>query len=412
MDNSQPPAEPVSERISFAKWLHLLVSTSAILLLIGLVAVVLKLAEAINHTLLLFALGALIAYALDPLVEGLRHARIFKRPGGDRAPSRGATVAMLFFVVLAALTLCLIWLGRLLTVQMQYLEAEYPYYQQRALQLAARANAMLARHHIRLNILQLIHHPPPGLQHSLAKMESDAVPLITHFFGNVGESAIVLLISLYLLLFAADMKEKLNASLPARLREYVELWETDVNRIFGGFVRGQVIIALVMGAMSAAACLIVGIHLWLIIGLIVVVCSLIPVFGPYLGAIPAVIAAIIGPTHFSSSIVAAVVVVVAFVVVNEIGSKVLYPRLVGAALGLHEVLVLFVLFAGLEIGGIVGVLFAAPVTAFGIVTIVHLYRYWQDLPDDLLSASLRREAEARTAAVPSAAGHDGRETAP
>jgi len=49
------------------------------------------------------------------------------------------------------------------------------------------------------------------------------------------------------------------------------------------------------------------------------------------------------------------------------------------------VLVLFVLFAGLEIGGIVGVLFAAPVTALAIVVVVHLYRLWQDLPDTLLS---------------------------
>jgi predicted PurR-regulated permease PerM len=59
---------------------------------------------------------------------------------------------------------------------------------------------------------------------------------------------------------------------------------------------------------------------------------------------------------------------------------------VGHAVGLHEVLVLFVLFAGLEIDGIPGVLFAAPVTAIVVVTLIHLYRFWQDLPDSLLSA--------------------------
>ena len=83
---------------------------------------------------------------------------------------------------------------------------------------------------------------------------------------------------------------------------------------------------------------------------------------------------------------------VAFTVINEVSSKILYPKLVGAALGLHEVLVLFVLFAGLEINGIVGVLFAAPVAAIAIVSVVHLYRFWQDLPDSLLSNVARDDA--------------------
>jgi hypothetical protein len=151
-----------------------------------------------------------------------------------------------------------------------------------------------------------------------------------------------------------------------------------------------------IGAATAVFCLLLGMRPWLLIGLFVVVASLIPVFGPYLGAIPAVAVALIAPTHFLgwhlSPIAAVILVVVFFGLINEIGSKVLYPKLVGAALGLHTVFVLFVLFAGLELAGIVGVLFAAPITALAIVTFVHLYRFWQDLPDDLLADVARRQA--------------------
>jgi predicted PurR-regulated permease PerM len=146
-----------------------------------------------------------------------------------------------------------------------------------------------------------------------------------------------------------------------------------------------------MGAAAALGCLLLGLKLWLLIGLFVVVASLIPVFGPYVGAVPAIAAALIGPTHLHNNVLAAVLILVYFIVINEVGSKVLYPKLVGAALGLHTVLVLFVLFAGLEISGIVGVLFAAPLTALVIVSVVHLYRLWQDLPDSLLSDVARRE---------------------
>jgi len=95
--------------------------------------------------------------------------------------------------------------------------------------------------------------------------------------------------------------------------------------------------------------------------------------------------------------------VVLFVAINEIGGKVLYPKLVGSALGLHEVVVLFVLFAGLEINGIVGTLFAAPVAALVIVTAVHLYRLWSDLPDELISNDNRRAARRKGEVSPAPA---------
>jgi len=389
------PLTPTPEQISLAKWQRLLTGTATILLLIGLVAVVIRLAEAIHHSLLLFALGALVAYALDPLVEGLRHMRLFRGRGNQAPPSRGATVAMMFFVTIVAMGLGLAWLTHSLSAQVRYFEADYPAYQQRALLLATKADSLLAQHHVAFSVVDAIHHPPTGLKAALSKLGTNALPAVTRFFGNVGESVIVLLISVYLLLFAPEMREKVNAMLPERLREYAELWEADVNRVFGGFVRGQVIIALLMGALAGLACLVIGIHLWLIIGVFVAFAALIPVFGPYLGAVPAVIAALVGPTYFHSPIVAAVAILVAFIVINEIGSKILYPRLVGAALGLHEVVVLFVLFAGLEVGGIIGVLFAAPITAFATVTIVHLYRYWQELPDAPLSRDAKK-AEGET----------------
>jgi len=195
------------------------------------------------------------------------------------------------------------------------------------------------------------------------------------------------------LIFGPGMREKFNGMLPADLARRADLWETDTSRILGGFVSGQLTIALIMGAAAALGCLAIGISPWLLIGLFVVIASLIPVFGPYIGAVPAVLIALISPTHIHSPVGAAIAVVLLFVVINEAGGKILYPKLVGKALGLHEVVVLFVLFAGLEINGIVGTLFAAPVTALVIVTIVHLYRLWSDMPDSLISNANRDEAK-------------------
>lgn len=394
--------DDLSPMISTAKWTRLLIVTATSLLLIGFAAVLVRLSLGIHHTLLLFALGGLVAYALDPLVERLRHP-IHGQQAADpkRGLSRKASVALVFVTLIALLGLGVWWLGSQVGDQARMLQRDGPQYRQRALTLAARADDQLAARHIHFSIQGAIQSPPPEVKAVEAQAGREALPVLRRFVGNLTESIIVLLIALYFLLFSADMKEKFNGMLPADLRGHVEPWQGDVNRILGGFVRGQAILALITGAAAALGLLLIGVHLWLIIGLFVVVAALIPVFGPYIGALPAITAALIGPTHIHSPVAAALAVLALFVLINETGSKVLYPKLVGQALGLHEVLVLFVLFAGLEIDGIVGTLFAAPVAALSIVTVVHLYRLWQGLPDSQLAAVAQQDAPAaRREALP------------
>jgi len=371
------------------KWTRLLIITATVLLLLAFVSVSVRLMMVIHHTLLLFALGGLVAYALDPVVEWLRRTRLM---GSRKIPARQYSVGIVFLILSLLIGFGVWSLEGHLARQVTAIQ-EDPAFQTRAMAFAANVDKKLAARHIHFSFVQAITNPPPDVKETLTKARGEAVPFLTHLATDIGESVVVLLIALYFLIFGGEMRQKFNALLPENLRPRADFWETDVNRILGGFVRGQFIIALIMGAAAAVGCLAIGIKLWLVIGLFVVVASLIPVFGPYLGAVPAILAALIEPTRFGSPVAAAVVVLIYFVIINEVGSKILYPKLVGAALGLHEVLVLFVLFAGLEINGIVGVLFAAPVTALAIVTIVHLYRFWQDLPDQLLSEGARQEAD-------------------
>jgi predicted PurR-regulated permease PerM len=369
------------------KWTRLLVVLATLLLLFAFVAVAVRLGLIIHHTLLLFALGALVAYALEPLVGWLHH----------RGVRRQGAVAIVFIGLVIVIGMGAWWLEGKISAQAHAI----PLYEQKGMAFAGRIDLELAKHHIHYSLVQTIEHPPRNVQRQETEAAHQALPLLTKSATFIGESLVVILIALYFLIFSPEMRTKFNQMLPAELQTRADIWETDVSRILGGFVRGQLLIALIMGAAAGLGCLALGIGPWLLIGLFVTVAALIPVFGPYLGAIPAVIAALIGPTHFHNPVIAAVLVVIWFVIINEAGGKVLYPRLVGSALGLHEVLVLFVLFAGLEIDGIVGTLLAAPVAALAIVSIVHLYRYWQNIPDGLLSNTARRESKRQGQVSPS-----------
>ena len=375
------------------KWTRLLIVIATVLLLLTFVGVGIHIATYIHHTLLLFALGALVAYALSPLVERLSRTRL----------SRPVSVALVFVSLLVLFGLGAWFLEGKLVAQVRDVQDNFPRYKQMALDRAAVLDAKLAERHVHFSLSDTIQHPPSSITAIGEKAGKDALPVLRRSVTDAAEAVIVLLIALYFLLFAPDMREKFNGMLPDDMARRADLWETDVSRILGGFVSGQLTIALIMGAAAGLGCLAIGIGPWLIIGLFVVIASLIPVFGPYIGAIPAVVVALISPTHIHSPVGAAIAVVVLFVVINEVGGKVLYPKLVGSALGLHEVLVLFVLFAGLEINGIVGTLFAAPVTALVIVSMVHLYRLWQDLPDSLLSNANRRDARSKGEHAPAPA---------
>lgn len=386
----------LSEQVTMHHWLSLLTVVTTILMLILFVGVSIRILSYIGHTLLIFALGGLFAYAFAPLVELARWT-----PSGKKSPRwRGVlcVYAALFAILLGGGVL----LGRQLNHQLQSLGNEHSHFEERGRILAAQIDTWLHDKGIHVSLVETLNHPPEGMKTWGEAVATHAVKIVGEFSKSLVEGIIVLLITLYFLIYSTEMREAVNSKLHERFRPYAEQWQSDVNRILGGFVRGQLTLAVVMGVLAAVACALLGIRFWLLIGLFVVAASLIPVFGPYIGAVPAMISAALTPAeHGLAPVVRVIAILLLFLIINEIGSKVLYPRLVGAALGLHEVLVLFVLFAGLEVGHIWGVLFAAPLTALAIVTLTQLYRFWQGLPPvSLAQVAQRGGAEAKRHGTP------------
>jgi len=396
-----PPPEPndsghLSEIVTMRHWLSLLTVVTTVLMLVLFVGVSIHLLSYIGHTLLIFALGGLFAYAFSPLVEIARW-----KPNGQKSP-RWRGVLCVYAALFAVLAGCTVLLGGQLNTQVQKLGQDHVRIEANGREKLAQLDAWLQGKGLHVNLTDTLNHPPEGMKTWGEAVAKNTLTIVGGVSKSLVEGIIVLLITLYFLIYSTEMREGVNSKLPARFLPYAEQWQSDVNRILGGFVRGQLTLAVVMGVLAGAACALLGIHFWLLIGLFVVAASLIPVFGPYIGAIPAMIAAALSPEgQMLSPIVRVVAILVLFLVINEVGSKVLYPRLVGAALGLHEVMVLFVLFAGLEVGHIWGVLFAAPLTALTIVTLTQLYRFWQGLPPlSLAQAAQRGGAAAKRHGTP------------
>src|SRR5581483_11716118 len=124
-----------------------------------------------------------------------------------------------------------------------------------------------------------------------------------------------------------------------------------LDRGLAGVVRGQLLICLVNGVLSAIGFWLFGLKYWPILALVASVMSLIPIFGSILSSVPAVA---IGLTQGFGTAVG----VLAWIIgIHQLEANFLNPKIIGDAAKIHPVLVVFSLIAGEHFGGLVGALF-------------------------------------------------------
>lgn len=137
----------------------------------------------------------------------------------------------------------------------------------------------------------------------------------------------------------------------------------DINRVVSRFIRGQLLDGLLVGILSSIALLILGIDFAVLIGMTAGFFNIIPYFGPIIGTIPAVIIGLL-----SGSPIKALFAVIALLLVQQIDSTVISPKIVGDSVGLHPVFVILSVVIGGSYFGLFGMLLAVPVA--GILKLI------------------------------------------
>jgi predicted PurR-regulated permease PerM len=137
------------------------------------------------------------------------------------------------------------------------------------------------------------------------------------------------------------------------IREFMRLTETSL----GGYIRGQGILCVAVGVLAFIAYLLIGLPYTLVLAIFAGVLELVPIFGPALGAIPALLVALsVDPSK-------AIWVVVATVIIQLLENAVLVPRIMKGTMGVNPIIVLLSLIAFSSVFGIAGALLALPLAA-------------------------------------------------
>ena len=168
---------------------------------------------------------------------------------------------------------------------------------------------------------------------------------------------------------------KVNRIVPNRYKDEFFIFERSVARAFGGFLRAQLILAVVQAILVAVVGGIFGIPFLFLVATLSAIVMLIPFFGPPLALIPPVVAALIYTNGFIP--VTLILLVVQTGLVNW-----LQPKLMQGALGLHPLLVLVGLLIGSTVAGVWGALFGIPVIA--VINVFINYLLFRAVPNAAL----------------------------
>jgi predicted PurR-regulated permease PerM len=314
-----------------------------------------------------FVAALILAYLLDPLVD------LLERTGMGRlaATCLVLLVFVLFFVVmlLAALPL----LGN----QLSALAKKLPDYVGRLQQLVTEQGGPLFQRYGGEERLKEV-------QASLANSVGGAARWVGELIGSLlsGGQAILGVISLlvltpviafYMILDWDRMVSQVDSWLPRQHRETVRTLVAEMDQSVAGFLRGQATICILLGLFYAIALSLVGLNFGFLIGIIAGLINFIPYVGSLTGLVLSVGVAV---AQFWPEWSMVVVVAAIFAIGQFVEGNVLQPRLLGKAVGLHPVWLMFALLAFGSLFGFVGVMLAVPLAAvIGVLVRFALRQY-------------------------------------
>ncbi|MHB1953619.1 MAG: AI-2E family transporter [Sulfobacillus sp.] len=308
--------------------------------------------------LLPFVLALVLAYLLAPLVES------FVRHGLNRIVSIMVVYILVGFVIAAAI----IYMVPLLIQESIHLIRMVPGF---ANELQSTWSIWLARLHqapIPSSVRSAISATGMHLENQLFGLLRALVGAIFGLVPGVVSVIVAPVLGFYVLKDLDRIRMRFWDVVPLKWRSSMFKLGFDMDRALNGFIRGQLIVALAVGALSTILVVILGIPFPLLIGAVATVTDIIPYVGPIAGALPAVVLAL------NISPLIALDTVLGFVAIHQLEGTVIGPKVMGESVGLHPLVVVFAILAGGELGGVVGLLLAVPTAAVLKVFLSHLYR--------------------------------------
>jgi predicted PurR-regulated permease PerM len=328
------------------------------------------LARAAGSVLLILIVASMVALILAPLVRVL-----------ERGIPRGLAIALVFVGGFAVLGGIGVLLANPVTSQITRFEHHLPRIVRGANRDLAAVQQWLTRNGINVHIEQQGQTALQTLQRDVLKRSGDIVSFSRDLLAQIVtvsfDLVLVLVLSIYLLVYGNQIGALVRRIMPPGDGSPEDDYPLLVQRAVSGYVRGQLLFSLLMGASAALGLTIFGIvgifpsgeRYAVFLGVFYGLAELIPYIGPLIGPVPAVVLALfINP-------ISAVWLVLLFIGLQQLEGHVIAPQVFRISLRINPILIILALLIGYQLYGIVGSLVALPVIAVLRQTAVYLRRH-------------------------------------
>ena len=312
-------------------------------------------AAKIFDVLLLFVFAAIVAMLLTPLVDRLQaHPLLRER--------RALAVLVLNLLLMAILAGFLAVLIPSVAAQGSSLGHQAPQLMGQLRDAATTIESWLNARGIPIHLAI-----PSNVESLIAPVLGSALQIVTGVLGGLINLLLIIVIAIYLQVQGREMIAALRQLFPAQ-QELFDFTLVAAGSTLAGYVRGQVIFAALIAALTGIAFSAIGVHFAIVIAVITFFLELVPLIGaPFAMVVAVAIAAVQGPAILFETLAATVVIHGALA--YTVGIKVM-----GDATRTHPLVAMLALLIGAQLGGVLGALFAVPIAGILNVYLGALYR--------------------------------------
>jgi predicted PurR-regulated permease PerM len=305
-----------------------------------------------------FVLGAAIAFLIQPAVVRLHGLGI----------PRVLAIVITFVVIIVALAGLVLLIVPLGTNEVGQLQRQIP-----GLAAAAqdRINSLqgspIQIFGINVDIKGTTDTISSHLREYLLGQAGNAVTIGLSALTVLLQIVLMFIVAFLLALDAAAFRRVLRRLVPNDYRtDFDQIWRK-VRKMLYAYVRGQLIIAGLIGILSGIACFALGLPDAVALGMIAGITALIPYLGPFIGAVPAILVGL------ATSPLKALLVAIVYFLISHVILNFVYPKVMGDAVRLSPILVIVALIAGFSWAGILGMFVAVPIAATLRILFDHIY---------------------------------------
>lgn len=372
-----------------SRWVNTLVILLVIICALYLAQVLLQFLSGFADIILLFVLAWLVSFSLSPLVDFFNKkplpagvvSGMNRTPANVQARLSAYRTSRIQAVAIVYLGLAVIFIVLVLSplpialAQFNQVVKQLGRINDIVRQGSDFAQEFLLHFGIRYDVQEVLTNLSGNVQNVASLILQNSLAILTSAVTLVTDTLLVLLISFFISLDGPNFTHLLFELVPQRMHQELRMFILTVDRSFGGFLRSQLVQAILIALGTAIVMILFGVEAVLVTAVFAGLFMLIPFIGSFLALIPPLIATMLTDPE-KLPLVFVLLLAYQLIVVNAV-----MPKILGNALGLHPMVIIASLLIGIRLGGFWGAFFAMPIAGVIGTMGIFLFRRQQHLFD-------------------------------